>query len=169
MSERPVEISRCEERVSELFAAWNEGDIDAVLDSLIDIPVESREVSVTVDPPRRTSDTRRQFKSPIEYIGKEQIRPFVDALTPGFHSEVTYLKARGPSRGLFGVSAVVAISAELLENAGIGSAEAGVYAGLVSPLRHENNPVFQLRFRFEQETFEKLEEPLPDGLRREWF
>lgn len=153
VQERDIGITMSELQVSGLFSAWDEHDVDAVMGFLM-------EAGVVLDGHAVTVWVRSVLPGlPIDYVGREQIRGFVRALTPGFRSRVRSLQG-GPGYhpNVFGVDAIVAISSDLLREAGVRWAEASVSALVRGAPTHH---IRQLQFKFSQETFEQLEKILP--------
>ena len=152
--EQEIGIKISELQVSGLFSAWDEHDMDAVMGFMMEggIVLDGRQVSMSVG-------RVQPGVLPIYYSGRDQIETFVQALTPGFHSRVRYLDGlSGYHPNVFGVRAVVSISADLLREAGVRWAEARVFAFVRGEPTHH---VRELRFECSQETFEKLEATLP--------
>lgn len=158
MQEQPPRMERAERQVSSLFSAWDEHDVDAVMGHLM-----GPELATKFKDGLRVWVQPAQPGAPILYVGDEQVRSFVEALTPGFHSRVRNFRGSpGWNPSVVNVDAMVTISADLLRSAGIEAAEGSVFAQL---LPNADFLIQEVQFRFEQEMYEKLRPILPPGRR----
>jgi len=159
VEDQPTKIVLAERRVRGLFSAWDAHDVDALMGHLM-----GTELATQTQLELRVWVRSVQPGAPILYSGEEQVRSFVEALTPGFQSRVRNLQGSpGPNPSLALVDTVVTISADLLRNAGIDSAEGSVFAQL---LTNVDFLIREIQFRFEQEMYEKLQPILPPGIRQ---